>query len=68
MSDIGVIRCEWAGTESLYIAYHDNEWGVPVHDDRELFEMLILEGAQAGLLSSRSVRITARLLTILSRK
>ena len=49
MSDIGVIRCEWAGTESLYIAYHDNEWGVPVHDDRELFEMLILEGAQAGL-------------------
>jgi len=43
------IRCEWAGTDPLYIAYHDNEWGVPVHDDRTLFEMLILDGAQAGL-------------------
>ena len=42
-------RCEWAGTEELYIAYHDLEWGVPLHDDRRLFEMLILEGAQAGL-------------------
>ena len=42
-------RCEWAGTDPLYIAYHDNEWGVPVHDDRMLFEMLILDGAQAGL-------------------
>ena len=42
-------RCEWCGSDSLYIAYHDNEWGVPVHDDRRLFEMLILEGAQAGL-------------------
>jgi DNA-3-methyladenine glycosylase I len=42
-------RCGWAGTDSLYIAYHDREWGVPVHDDRRLFEMLILEGAQAGL-------------------
>lgn len=42
-------RCEWAGTDPLYIAYHDDEWGVPVHDDRHLFEMLILEGAQAGL-------------------
>src|SRR5262245_16054949 len=41
-------RCEWAKGD-LYIAYHDNEWGVPVHDDRKLFEMLILEGAQAGL-------------------
>jgi DNA-3-methyladenine glycosylase I len=41
-------RCEWARTE-LSIAYHDNEWGVPVHDDRKLFEFLILEGAQAGL-------------------
>jgi len=42
-------RCEWSGTDPLYIAYHDNEWGVPVHDDRLLFEFLILEGAQAGL-------------------
>jgi DNA-3-methyladenine glycosylase I len=42
-------RCEWAGTDPLYTRYHDREWGVPVHDDRKLFEMLILEGAQAGL-------------------
>jgi DNA-3-methyladenine glycosylase I len=42
-------RCEWAGTDPLYVAYHDEEWGVPVHDDRTLFELLILEGAQAGL-------------------
>ncbi len=42
-------RCEWCGSDSLYISYHDDEWGVPVHDDRRLFEMLILEGAQAGL-------------------
>jgi DNA-3-methyladenine glycosylase I len=42
-------RCAWAGTDPLYIEYHDKEWGVPVHDDRKLFEMLILEGAQAGL-------------------
>lgn len=41
-------RCDWAKTE-LGISYHDNEWGVPVHDDRTLFEFLILEGAQAGL-------------------
>jgi DNA-3-methyladenine glycosylase I len=41
-------RCPWAKTE-LYIQYHDTEWGVPVHDDRLLFEFLILEGAQAGL-------------------
>ena len=43
------IRCEWAGTDPLYVAYHDEEWGVPVHDDQTLFEFLILEGAQAGL-------------------
>ncbi len=42
-------RCEWAGHDPLYIAYHDKEWGVPVYNDRKLFEMLILEGAQAGL-------------------
>jgi DNA-3-methyladenine glycosylase I len=42
-------RCPWAGTDPLYVRYHDEEWGVPSHDDRHLFEMLILEGAQAGL-------------------
>lgn len=42
-------RCAWAGSDPLYVAYHDEEWGVPEHDDRKLFEMLILEGAQAGL-------------------
>ena len=43
------IRCAWTETDELYLAYHDREWGVPVHDDRILFEFLILEGAQAGL-------------------
>lgn len=42
-------RCPWAGTDPLYVAYHDAEWGVPIHNDRQLFEFLILEGAQAGL-------------------
>src|SRR5262245_50189664 len=42
-------RCAWPRTDPLYVAYHDEEWGVPVHDDRLLFEFLILEGAQAGL-------------------
>ena len=42
-------RCQWCGSDPLYVAYHDQEWGVPVHDDRLLFEFLILEGAQAGL-------------------
>ncbi|MFN3882339.1 MAG: DNA-3-methyladenine glycosylase I [Nitrincola lacisaponensis] len=42
-------RCGWCSDDPLYIAYHDQEWGVPVYDDRHLFEMLILEGAQAGL-------------------
>jgi DNA-3-methyladenine glycosylase I len=42
-------RCAWVGQDPLYIAYHDEEWGVPVHDDRLLFEFLVLEGAQAGL-------------------
>jgi DNA-3-methyladenine glycosylase I len=45
----GKLRCAWCSTEPLYLAYHDTEWGVPVHDDRRLFEMLCLEGAQAGL-------------------
>jgi len=44
-----VTRCGWAGTDPLYVAYHDGEWGVPVHDDVKLFEFLVLEGAQAGL-------------------
>jgi DNA-3-methyladenine glycosylase I len=44
-----VVRCGWAGSDPLYIAYHDTEWGVPSHEPRHLFEMLILEGAQAGL-------------------
>ena len=43
------VRCPWAGTDPLYVAYHDHEWGVPLHDERRLFEMLVLEGAQAGL-------------------
>ncbi|MCL2457684.1 MAG: DNA-3-methyladenine glycosylase I [Desulfobulbus sp.] len=42
-------RCGWCGTDPLYVVYHDTEWGVPVHDDRLLFEFLVLEGAQAGL-------------------
>jgi DNA-3-methyladenine glycosylase I len=45
----GVRRCDWAGSDPVYCRYHDEEWGVPVHDDRKLFEMLILEGFQAGL-------------------
>jgi len=43
------IRCAWANSGPLYVEYHDKEWGVPLHDDRKLFELLILEGAQAGL-------------------
>jgi len=42
-------RCAWTGSDPLYISYHDEEWGVPLHDDRQLFEFLLLEGAQAGL-------------------
>ena len=44
-----LVRCAWCGADPLYVRYHDEEWGVPSHDDRHLFEMLILEGAQAGL-------------------
>jgi DNA-3-methyladenine glycosylase I len=44
-----LIRCSWAGTDELLTSYHDNEWGVPLHEDNELFGFLILEGAQAGL-------------------
>ncbi len=46
---IKITRCEWCGNDPLYIKYHDEEWGRPEHDDRKLFEMLLLEGAQAGL-------------------
>jgi DNA-3-methyladenine glycosylase I len=49
-------RCAWVGSAPLFIAYHDEEWGVPVHDDRLLFEFLVLEGAQAGLSWSTILR------------
>ena len=49
MTEISKPRCSWAGTDALYLAYHDEEWGVPLHEDRALFELLTLEGAQAGL-------------------
>jgi DNA-3-methyladenine glycosylase I len=50
MPDEGLVRCAWVPTgDPLYAAYHDEEWGMPSHDDRYLFEMLVLEGAQAGL-------------------
>ncbi len=47
--DDGRTRCAWAGADPLYRAYHDDEWGVPLKDDRRLYEMLVLEGFQAGL-------------------
>jgi DNA-3-methyladenine glycosylase I len=47
--DDGLRRCAWPGTEPLYVAYHDEEWGVPDHDSRALFEKLLLDGFQAGL-------------------
>ncbi len=48
--DLGLKRCDWVNPDNpLYIAYHDDEWGVPVHDERKHFEVLVLEGAQAGL-------------------
>jgi DNA-3-methyladenine glycosylase I len=50
------MRCPWAGTDPLYVAYHDTEWGVPVHDECTHFEFLILEGAQAGLSWSTILR------------
>jgi len=49
VESLSLSRCPWAGNDPLYVAYHDHEWGVPAHDDRHLFEMLVLEGAQAGL-------------------
>jgi DNA-3-methyladenine glycosylase I len=55
--DAGMTRCDWVPeSDPLYVAYHDEEWGVPSHDDRHLFEMLILEGAQAGLSWSTILR------------
>jgi DNA-3-methyladenine glycosylase I len=45
----GMERCSWCGMDELYVRYHDEEWGVPVHDDRKHFEFLVLEAAQAGL-------------------
>jgi DNA-3-methyladenine glycosylase I len=48
-ADDGVVRCWWCGDDPLYVAYHDTEWGVPVRDERRLFEKLCLEGFQAGL-------------------
>src|SRR5215212_4358994 len=51
-----LVRCEWAECDSLMVAYHDDEWGVPCHDDRDLFERLILEGFQAGLSWSTILR------------
>jgi DNA-3-methyladenine glycosylase I len=51
-----ICRCEWAGSDPLMVAYHDEEWGVPCHDDRALFELLILEGFQAGLSWSTILR------------
>lgn len=49
MTELSVTRCGWATSDPLYVSYHDEEWGVPLHDDRALFELLVLEGAQAGL-------------------
>lgn len=49
MSGDGLVRCAWCGADPLYVDYHDREWGVPNRDERHLFEMLTLEGAQAGL-------------------
>lgn len=46
---MNIRRCSWAGNDEIYIKYHDEEWGVPTHDDQELFEMLVLESFQAGL-------------------
>jgi DNA-3-methyladenine glycosylase I len=49
MANMSKTRCSWCGDDPLYVRYHDKEWGVPLHDDRKLFELLMLEGAQAGL-------------------
>jgi DNA-3-methyladenine glycosylase I len=51
-----LVRCSWVGNDPLMLTYHDDEWGVPVHDDRHLFEFMLLEGAQAGLSWSTILR------------
>jgi DNA-3-methyladenine glycosylase I len=51
-----LVRCSWVGNDPLMLTYHDDEWGVPVHDDRRLFEFMLLEGAQAGLSWSTILR------------
>jgi DNA-3-methyladenine glycosylase I len=56
MPSDGLVRCEWAGSDPLMVAYHDEEWGRACHDDRALFELLILEGFQAGLSWSTILR------------
>ena len=57
-------RCQWSGDRPTMVAYHDQEWGVPVHDDRLLFEFLILEGAQAGLSWSTVLNKRARYIEV----
>ncbi len=57
-------RCEWVSNDKIYIDYHDNEWGKPVHEDRLLFEMLNLEGAQAGLSWITVLRKRARYIEV----
>src|SRR5271154_3531045 len=49
MTDLGLKSCPWPGEDALYVAYHDEEWGVPEYDDRALYEKLMLDGFQAGL-------------------
>jgi len=56
-------RCPWCGTDELYVKYHDEEWGVPVHDDHKHFEFLVLESAQAGLNWLTILRKTGKLST-----
>jgi DNA-3-methyladenine glycosylase I len=53
---VKIARCPWTGNDPLMIEYHDNEWGIPLHDDRKLFEFLVLEGMQAGLSWSTVLR------------
>ncbi len=64
MTETDIGRCWWCGDDELYQRYHDHEWGVPVHDDRRLFEFLILEGAQAGLSWITILRKRARYIEV----
>jgi hypothetical protein len=54
-------RCPWPGNDDLYIRYHDDEWGVPVHDDRKHFEFLVLESAQAGIKLAHYIKAQGKL-------